>query len=459
MISVGSFHDKTVAVMGLGKSGLSAVRSLNSSGAEVWAWDDAETQRNVAKAEGMKVVDLYKCDWQTLGTLVLSPGIPHQYPDPHAIATKARDSGCEIICDVDLLARSVHEAFYVGITGTNGKSTTTALLGHVLASAGKKVEIGGNYGIPALELEPLGSDGIYVLELSSYQLGRIPSVKLDIAVLLNISPDHLQRHGGMGGYVASKMSILDHITPGGVAIIGMDDSHCRGISLDLMASSAVSSRNIIPISAKHRVAGGVYVEGSNLIDDIDNERLPVLNLANLLTLPGLHNWQNVAAAFALARILEVSKEKITQAFHSFPGLPHRQELVRTIGEVRYINDSKATNCEAAAKALACYEAIHWIVGGRLKENNLAILKNQLASVQHVYLIGESENYFSAEFAGSVEITSSKDLKTAVLQAHENAQNHAHSSVVLLSPACASFDQFENFEARGEGFRVAVEQLL
>jgi UDP-N-acetylmuramoylalanine--D-glutamate ligase len=255
------------------------------------------------------------------------------------------------------------------------------------------------------------------------------------------------------------MSILDHITPGGVAIIGMDDSHCRGISLDLMASSAVSSRNIVPISAKHRVAGGVYVEGSNLIDDIDNECLPVLNLANLLTLPGLHNWQNVAAAFALARILEVSKEKIIQAFHSFPGLPHRQELVRTIGDVRYINDSKATNCEAAAKALACYEAIHWIVGGRLKENNLAVLKNQLASVQHVYLIGESENYFSAEFAGSVEITSSKDLKTAVLQAHENAQNHAHPSVVLLSPACASFDQFENFEARGEGFRVAVGQLL
>ena len=445
--------------MGLGKSGISVARALNSGGAEVWAWDDVEAQRREAKAEGLNIVNLYECDWQKLVTLVLSPGIPHQYPKPHAVAEKARQNGCEIICDVDLLARSVQGSYFIGVTGTNGKSTTTALLGHILSAAGKKVEIGGNYGIPALELEPLGSDGIYVLELSSYQLERIPSVLLDISVVLNISPDHLDRHGGMEGYVASKLSILDRSKADSVAIIGMDDQYCRRAVLDLMVSSMLSIRNIIPISAHKRVPGGVYVEQATLIDDFDNEGHPLLNFSEVQTLPGSHNWQNAAAAFAAARIVGLAPDQILKAIRKFSGLPHRQELVRTIGQVRYINDSKATNCEAASKALSCYETIHWIAGGQIKEGSIEVLNNQLVSVEHLYLIGESADKFLIEFEGNVETTYSKYLKIAVQQAHDNAQNDGRPAVVLLSPACASFDQFQNFEARGESFRIAVEQLV
>ena len=456
MISVPCFDENPVAVMGLGKSGLSAARSLSAGGSEVWAWDDSVLRRN--EAEGLKLVDLYSCNWDNLKTLVLSPGIPDQHPIPHAIAAKARDHRCDIICDVDLLARSIVGPSFVGVTGTNGKSTTTALIGHILTEASRDVQIGGNFGVPALELEPLGDEGTYVLELSSYQLERIPSVKLNVTILLNISPDHLDRHGGFEGYLTAKKSIFDRTNTDGHAIIGMDDPNCRHISLDLMMKKVLSSRNIIPISANGRVAGGVYAEGSSLIDDIDNEQALVLDLAKVVTLPGPHNWQNIAAAFAAARVAGVMRENISDAIQGFSGLPHRQELVRTLGQVRYINDSKATNAEAAEKALACYENIHWIAGGQLKEGSIDNLKNHIGHVQHAYLIGEAAQRFTKELEGNVEFTRSKNLETAVEQAHQQAQKANCPAVVLFSPACASFDQFENFEDRGDGFRAAVEVL-
>ncbi len=444
--------------MGLGKTGISVARSLKSGGAEVWAWDDAESQRKGAEAAGVKIVNLYECNWQKPAALVLSPGIPDRNPQPHEIASKAREHGCEIICDIDLLARSIQNSFLIGITGTNGKSTTTALLGHILAAAGRRAEIGGNYGIPVLELEPLGSDGIYVLELSSYQLERIPSVSLNISILLNISPDHLERHGGMGGYISSKVSILEQTNSDGFVVVGMDDSHCRGIVLEMMAQSKNSSQKMIPISGKSRVPGGVYIEGSTLIDDTDYHPQPLIDLANIKALPGCHNWQNIAAAFSVARVVGITTPVILEAIINFPGLPHRQELVRKIGKVRYINDSKATNCEAAANALACYESIHWIAGGQLKRERVDILHAQLASVKHLYLIGESTSRLSAIFAGKVKTTTAKNLNMAVQQAHNNAQSDGQPAVVLLSPACASFDQFKNFEERGKCFKIAVEQL-
>jgi len=288
---------------------------LGRGGAHVWAWDDLESSRDAAQAEGISLVDLHSCDWNALNSLVLSPGIPDQYPEPHPIAQLAHDNDCEIICDVDLLARSNTQASYVGITGTNGKSTTTALIGHILKSAGRAVEVGGNFGIPVLELASLGADGSYVIELSSYQLERVPNISLDVAVLLNISSDHLDRHGGMDGYVAAKKSIFDHTGDGAGAVIGMEDGNCRGISLDLMLKGG---RQLVPISSAGRVAGGVYVEDGMLIDDSNNGQAGVLDLKTVGALPGRHNWQNAAAAYAAAGRYDEATREVDIAVRSHP---------------------------------------------------------------------------------------------------------------------------------------------
>jgi len=458
MIPVTAYSGKTVAIMGLGKSGLSAAQTLVAGSADVWAWDDSEVNRAAAAGQGIPLTDLYYQDWAGVETLVLSPGIPDQFPSPHAIADKAHGNSCEIICDVDLLAQSNEVARYVGITGSNGKSTTTALIGHIFKEAGHEAAVGGNIGEPVLMLDDLSADGTYVLELSSYQLERVPNLRLNVAILLNVSPDHLDRHGGMDGYVAAKKNIFERTVPDGQAIVGMDDQICRGVSLELMVSSAFSGQNIIPISANGRVPGGVYVDGSILIDDMDNRQMPVVDLAKVPSLPGRHNWQNAAAACAAARIAGVDDGTIAQALGGFSGLPHRQELVRTIGDVRYINDSKATNVEAASKALASYGTIFWIAGGEFKEDNLDALADGLGNIRHAYLIGEAQDKFAAALDGNVEISQSGDLQTAVKQASEAAQALGTPAEVLLSPACASFDQFENFEVRGDAFRELVEAL-
>ncbi len=455
MINVTSFANKPVGVLGLGRSGLSAVRALAAGGAEVWAWDDEEATRNKAMAEGVELTDLYKSDWSQLTTLVLSPGIPDQYPEPHEIASRARDADCEIICDVDLLAREVATARFVGISGTNGKSTTTALIGHILKAAGRSVEIGGNYGIPALDMAPLGEDGTYVLELSSYQLERIPSVRLDVAVLLNISPDHLDRHGGLDGYVAAKRILFERTKEFAPAIIGMEDSHCRGISLELMLDRG--GKGIVPISGSARTPGGVYVEDGMLIDDLENQQNSIMDMRSVATLPGGHNWQNAAAAYAAARAADIKPEEIATAIRSFAGLAHRQEMVREINGVTYINDSKATNTEAAAKALQCYQNIHWIAGGQFKEDDLGSIEQVLPQIKQVYLIGEAQGQLAELLGSNVPAVQCDDLEAAVKVAHQAAQSEG-GGTVLLSPACASFDQFSDFEQRGDTFRDLVTNL-
>lgn len=459
MIVSRSFANKPIGVLGLGRSGLSAVRALAAGGADVWAWDDTEATREKALEAGITLTDLYQSDWSKLGTLVLSPGIPDQFPTPHALATRAHEAGCEIICDVDLLAREMNgeisAARFVGISGTNGKSTTTALIGHILKAAGQPVEIGGNYGIPALDLAPLGGDGTYVLELSSYQLERIPSVQLDVAILLNISPDHLDRHGGMEGYVAAKRSLFERTREGSKAIIGMEDSHCRGIAMELMIKRG--GKGIVPISASARAPGGVYVDDGMLIDDLDNQQATIMDLRDVPTLPGLHNWQNAAAAYAAARAADIAPDQIAEAIKSFTGLAHRQEKICDIGGVSFINDSKATNTEAAAKALACYDNIHWILGGQFKEENLGPIEPLLERVTRAYLIGEAADQMADLLGSSVAIQRCGDLATAIEHAYSAAQR-TKPSTVLLSPACASFDQFENFEARGDAFRSLVNDL-
>ena len=456
MIALSPYGGRTIALLGLGKSGLAAARALAAAGADVWAWDDDPARRQAAEDEGLPLVDLAQCDWQRPESLVLSPGIPHTHPAPHPVAALARAAGCEIIGDIELLARGRPDAIYVGVTGTNGKSTTTTLIGHILKWAGRQVEVGGNLGTPALSLPPLGSDGIYVLEMSSYQLELTPTLTFDVAVLLNITPDHLDRHGGMAGYVAAKRRIFARQEKPQAAVVGIDDAITRELVVELAATGA---QTIIFISAEDRAIGGVRVEKEKLVDDMTGDGTPVLDLRKLPRLPGQHNWQNIAAAYATARCLGIEVPAIVAAIKSFPGLAHRQELIATIDGVRYVNDSKATNADAAAKALACYDAIYWIAGGIAKEGGIASLAPFFPRIRRAFLIGEATDAFGATLDGRVPLERCGDLGKAVAAARDAARaDGAADAVVLLSPACASFDQFTDFEARGNAFRHLVEAL-
>ena len=455
MIEVFPFAGYPIAVMGLGKSGMATAKALLKSGAEVWAWDDDAGRRAEAERVGIPIVDLAKKDLKGATTLVLSPGIPHTHPKPHPVAARAQAAGLEIICDVELLGRSQRAAAYVGITGTNGKSTTTALIGHVLSLAGRPVQVGGNLGTPVLELEPLDEGGIYVLEMSSYQLELTLSITFDVGVLTNISPDHLDRHGGLAGYVAAKRRIFHRQTAPRTAVVGADDAAARSICEELLAAG---EQIVVPISAERRVERGVYVIEGRLIDDTEGTASEVADLAAIPTLPGRHNWQNAAAAYATARSIGVHRPVIAACLRSFPGLAHRQELVAVIDGVRYVNDSKATNADAAEKALVCYERIYWIAGGRPKEGGIEPLKPHFRRIAHAYLIGEAAAAFARTLEDAVPYTLTGTLDKAVAAASKAARGKAGGAVVLLSPACASWDQFADFEARGEAFRALVDAL-
>ncbi len=462
MIDLSILPDRPVAVLGLGRSGLAAARALLSAGRPMLAWDDVAAQRTAAAAAGIPLTDLAARDLSDVAMLVLSPGIPLDHPRPHPLVTRARAAGCAIVGDVELLLRACPAADVVGITGTNGKSTTTALLGHILATAKVASAVGGNIGVPALALPPLATGGVYVLELSSYQLGLTPSLRCRVAVLLNISPDHLDRHGGIDGYVAAKRRIFAGQGADATAIVGADDATCRAIAAALHGDHGgpKSGPRVIPISGETVVPGGVYAHGGTLFDaTAGGEPRPVLTLAEAPALPGAHNAQNAAAAWAAARALGVDAATVAAAMRSFPGLAHRQELIATIDGVAYVNDSKATNPDAAARALACYDAIYWIAGGRAKAGGLAAVRPYLDRIRHAYLIGEAAPDFAGELASAVPVAISETLERAVAQAHAQAhRNGARAPVVLLSPACASFDQFRDFEARGDAFRALVEAL-
>ncbi len=456
MINLGFFAGLPVAVLGLGKSGLSAALALQQSGAEVWAWDDNEDRRAEARAEGVPLVDLYRCNWGEVTTLVLSPGIPHTHPEPHPVAKLAREHNCEIIGDIELLGRAQRNAQYIGVTGTNGKSTTTALIGHILELSGRNVAVGGNLGTPVLQLEAIDFDGFYVLEMSSYQLETTLSITFDVAVLLNISPDHLERHGGFEGYVAAKELIFHRQTKPRSAIIGIDDDSCREIWQRL---AAADEQIVTPISGEREAPGGVYALDGVLYDHSGPERIAGLDLKEVASLPGSHNWQNAAAAFAACKAAGIDPPVIAACLRSFPGLQHRQELVAVIDDVAYVNDSKATNGDAAAKALACYGKIYWIAGGQAKSGGIEAAAPFFPRIVHAYLIGEAEEAFAEALAGRVPYSRCGTLDKALGAAAEKAAaDRLPGAVVLLAPAGASFDQFSNFEARGNAFRAAVEAL-
>ena len=456
MIDSQPYDGIPVAVLGLGRSGTAAAIALGRSGARVWAWDDDETARSRACRAGISLVDLERCDWRLPRMLLLSPGVPHGHPRAHPIVELARAAACEIVCDIELLGRARSEASFVGVTGTNGKSTTTALIAHILSAAGHEVAVGGNLGMPAMDLAALERGAFYVLELSSFQLELISTIAFDVAVLLNVSADHLERHGGMDGYVAAKRRIFARQGNGAIAVIGVDGARARAIYEELRATSPARA---IPVSADGEIANGVFAVDGLLFDATEGEARAVFDLARAPALPGRHNWQNAAAAWAAARTLGVEADVIASAIETFPGLAHRQERVAVIDGVTFVNDSKATNADAAAKALASYETVYWIAGGRPKEGGLGPALACLASVRHAFLIGEAARDFAEALPGGIGVTQSGDLETAVGQAHRMAFAEGVSdAVVLLSPACASFDQFADFEDRGEAFRRAVSAL-
>jgi UDP-N-acetylmuramoylalanine--D-glutamate ligase len=456
MIAVTEFAGEKVAVMGLARSGLAAAQALKAGGAQVLAWDDAAPRRAAAAASGIPIVDLAATPLTGIRTLVLSPGIPHSFPKPHPVAAAAKAAGTSIIGDIELLARACPEPRYVGVTGTNGKSTTTALIAHILKSAGRKVAVGGNLGMAALTLARLGQDGVYVLEMSSYQLELIDRLAFDVAVWLNLTPDHLDRHGGMAGYIAAKRRIFKHGARPQSAVIGIDDAPSRAVADALTQDNAW---RITRISVISRAMGGVFVVDGHLVDDSTGSAESVIDVTGLPRLPGRHNWQNIAGAYAATRALGLACGEIAAGITSFPGLAHRQETIATVAGVRYVNDSKATNVDAAANALACYDNIYWIAGGIAKEGGIASLAPFFPRIRRAFLIGQAAKDFAATLEGRVPYSLAGTLDIALAEASRAAaKDGTRDPVVLLSPACSSFDQFADFEARGEAFRKLVSAL-
>jgi UDP-N-acetylmuramoylalanine--D-glutamate ligase len=458
VIPVRGFEGKRVAVFGLGRTGLTAARALIAGGARVALWDESPAARQAAAAERLPIVDLNTADWAEFDALMLSPGVPLTHPAPHWTVDKARAAGVEILGDIELFARTVNGApenkrpKVAVITGTNGKSTTTALLAHMLTAAGRDARIGGNIGYGVLGLDDMHGGAVYVLEASSYQLDLTSSLKPDVAVLLNLSPDHLDRHGGMDGYVAAKRRVFLNQGKGDTAVIGVDDPWCQQICTEI---TAANRRTIRPISAKRAMGRGVYVLQGVLYDATGERVIEVADLMRARSLPGRHNWQNAAAAYAAARALGLSAEDAAAGLASFPGLAHRMETVALVEGLRFVNDSKATNVDAARQAMSAYPRFYWIAGGRPKAGGIDGLADLFPRVIKAYLVGEAADPFARCLDGKAPYAIAGTIEAAVAAAHADAREAGEEAVILLSPACASFDQFPDFEVRGEAFRAAV----
>lgn len=455
---VKTLNDKPVAVFGLGLSGLATVRALLSAGARVIAWDDNPDSCRAAAQAGADIRPLGPDVLGACACLVLSPGVPLHYPAPHEVVSAANLAGVEIIGDLEILHRCAHGRRTVAITGTNGKSTTTALVGHILEQAGRGVMVGGNIGRPVLAMELPAEDGVIVLEISSYQIDLCPSFKPEIAVLVNITPDHIDRHGTFDGYAAAKQRLFEGQ---GTAILSVDDEPCRKIH-DRLIAFELGQRAVVPVSVERDLDFGIVVEGGQIFDKTGKYAAPQ-SLNGITTLTGVHNHQNAAMAYAVCHVLGLAPDDILAHMKTYPGLPHRQFTARTINGVAYVNDSKATNAVSAGRALSSYNSIYWICGGRPKEGGLNGLELFMSRVRRAYVIGEAMEAFSAWLTlHSVEHENCGTLQAALAQAHADAQaargQPGGAGVVLLSPACASFDQFKSYEERGEVFEHLVSLL-
>jgi UDP-N-acetylmuramoylalanine--D-glutamate ligase len=456
VIPVRTFQGRSVALFGLGGSGMATAEALRAGGALVSAWDDNPDTRERAAAAGIAVSDLREADWSAFSCLVLSPGVPLTHPKPHWCVDLARAARVEIIGDVELFVRerraSAPDSPFIAITGTNGKSTTTALISHMLAAAGRDVQMGGNIGRAVLTLDPPASERFHVVECSSYQIDLSPTLDPSIGILLNITPDHIDRHGTFARYAAIKERL---VAGSGTAIVAVDDEHCAAIA-DRLESHGDT---VVRISSQARLEEGFYIEGQELMRAAAGGVRRVASLAGIASLRGRHNAQNALAAVAALVLAGQADGDIQSGLESFPGLAHRMELVARKGRVLFVNDSKATNAEAAAPALSTFERIYWIAGGLPKEGGIEALKPYFPHIAKAYLIGEAAPAFAAVLGATIPYEISGTLQAAVARAAADADgDESPEAVVLLSPACASFDQFRNFEVRGEAFRAAVTGL-
>ena len=462
MIPITEFAGRDVAVFGLARTGLAAARALTAGGARVHAWDDSDVARARAEAAGVPVSDINTRDWRSFAALVLSPGVPLYFPEPHRVVTLADAVGVPVLGDFELFARAVNalpagqRPKLIGVTGTNGKSTTAALIAHILREAGKDVRLGGNIGESVLALAALHAGAYYVLELSSFQLDLTHALRLDVAVWLNTTADHIERHGDMAAYVAAKKRIYANQGAGDWAIIGVDDPHCAAVCTELTRQGV---QHVAPISAGQTLGRGVSALGAKIFDALGARSEVAADLSEAPALAGKHNAQNACAAYAATRALGVDARLIANALNTFAGLPHRLERVGAIQGVRFINDSKATNANAAAQALAVYPRVHWIAGGVAKEGGIEELAPFFPRIARAYLIGQSAGQFADTLKGHAPVTMSGDLESAARKAFEDARASGEPHpVVLLSPAGASYDQFRDYEERGERFKQIVAAL-
>jgi UDP-N-acetylmuramoylalanine--D-glutamate ligase len=458
MIPITSFAGKKVAVFGLGGSGLGSASALLAGGADVVAYDDDATKVQRANAAGIPTADLRAIDWSKVAALVLTPGVPLTHPIPHWSVALAHAAGAEVIGDIELFSREraarAPNAPFVAITGTNGKSTTTALIAHILRAAGRDVQMGGNIGVAILSLEPPAPSRTHVVEVSSYQIDLAPTLKPTVGILLNITPDHLDRHGTLENYAAIKERLVAHAE---TAVIAVDDDLTRAAATRREAAGHPT----VLISAETILNRGYYLDGNYIVSFGAREEARIANLAGIPTLRGRHNAQNAAAAVAAALALDVPVEAIRHGLSTFPGLPHRLEEVGRQGGVLFVNDSKATNADSTDKALSSFAGdIFWILGGKAKEGGIAPLRRFFPKIARAYLIGEATEAFAAVLEGHVPYVRCGTLEVATVQAAADAvESKAAEPVVLLSPACASFDQYPNFEVRGDRFRELVRGLI
>ncbi len=461
MIPVTTFAGKKVAVFGLGGSGLVSASALLAGGADVIGYDDTDASVTKANAAGIPTADLRKADWTRIAALVLAPGVPLTHPEPHWVVKLARQANVEIIGDIELFcrerARHAPGSPFVAITGTNGKSTTTALIAHLVKSAGMDAQMGGNIGTAILSLQP-PSVGVkplrvHVIECSSYQIDLAPTLDPSVGILINLSEDHLDRHGTMEHYAAVKERLVAGVpSQGGTAIVGVDDNWCSNIADRLDKAG----KRLVRVSVKRKLAGGIYAEGPRLMRAEASGTLEIAELSGIGSLRGVHNAQNAACAAAAALALGLDPTAIQAGLKSFPGLAHRMEEVGRRGFVLFVNDSKATNADSTAQALACFTDIFWIAGGKPKTGGIESLRSFFPRIRKAYLIGEAANEFAATLGNDVPHEINGTLDKALAAATRDAEaSPSREPVVLLSPACASFDQYRNFEVRGDAFRELV----
>lgn len=459
MIAATSFSGKKVALFGLGGSGLVTAQSLQFAGADLVAWDDNPAQVEKAKQMGIPTADLRNVDWSPMDAFVLAPGVPLTHPKPHWSVELANASNIPIIGDVEIFsrerARIAPNAPLIAITGTNGKSTTTALIAHILQSAGKDVQMGGNIGTAILSLDEPADDKYYVVECSSYQIDLAPSFQPTAGILLNLTPDHLDRHGSMEHYAHVKSRLVEKSD---TAIVGVDDTWCR----DIAAKLAKGGKSPELVSVKAEVENGLFLDGTQLLALDNSQKNVVIELDGIETLRGQHNAQNAAAAALACLNVGLSKDQIQTGMNSFSGLKHRMQPIAKLDDVIFINDSKATNAEAAAPALQSYENIFWILGGLAKDEGIRPLAPLFDRIRKAFLIGEAAPEFAAELGGRVDFEISEIMDNATQAATKAAIEFSNrtgkTSAVLFSPACASFDQFRNFEIRGDCFVDNVARI-